>query len=158
MSEMPEGGAELERVQWCAPLRGLAVGHQPRQGLVPLLARQRRAELDDRLNLGRSLIALGVTDPGRHDDRLSRSGHAFLAVESEPGFARGDDEPLLLVRVAVLGDHTARHTAPVEADQLPAGVLGDSRDFDPLAGSGVEEGPECGHASIILKTPPWVSL
>jgi len=27
---------------------------------------------------------------GRHDDRLARSGHVFLAVESEVGFARQD--------------------------------------------------------------------
>ena len=41
------------------------------------------------------------------------------------GFACRDDEPLLLVGVGVLGDHAAWHAAPVEAGELPVGVLAD---------------------------------
>jgi len=51
-----------------------------------------------------------------------------FAVEGEVGFACRDDEPLLLVGVDVLGDHAAWHAAPVEADELPVGVLADGRE------------------------------
>ena len=50
MAEVPEGGTELERVLRRAPGRGLAVGDQAGEGLVPLLGLQGRAELDDALD------------------------------------------------------------------------------------------------------------
>ena len=98
MAEVPEGGAELERVARRAPGRGLAVGGQAGEGLVPLLGAQRRAELDDAVDLGRSGVSLGVRDARRDDDRLARSGHELLAVEGEAGLACQDGEALLLAR------------------------------------------------------------
>jgi hypothetical protein len=79
-----------------APGRGLALGHQPGEGLVPFLGLQGRAELNDALDLGRSWVSLGVRDARGHDDRLACSGHAPLAVKGEVGFAGQDREPLLL--------------------------------------------------------------
>ena len=54
VAEVPEGGAELERVLRCAGRRGLAVGGQAGEGLVELLGLQCRAVLDDPVDLGRS--------------------------------------------------------------------------------------------------------
>jgi hypothetical protein len=39
-----------------------------------------------------------------------------------------------------LGHHAAGHAAAVEADELPAAVLGDGDVLDPPAGGGVKKG------------------
>ncbi len=84
MAEVPEGGAELERVAWCAPGCGLAVGDQAGEGLVQLLGAQGRAGLDDALDLVRSGVALGVRDAGRDDDRLARRPARALPKTRSP--------------------------------------------------------------------------
>ena len=108
VAEMPEGGAELERVLRRAPRCGLAVSHQAGQRLVELLGVQCRAEFDDALDLAWSGIALRVRDAGRDDDRLAGSGDTVLAAQGEVGFARQDGEPLFLAGVDVLGDGRRR--------------------------------------------------
>src|ERR1700683_1724607 len=142
MPEVPERGAELQRVFRRAPGRGLAVGDQAGQVLVELLCEQGRAEFDNALDLAWPGVSLGVRDAGGHDDRLARSGYAWLAVKGEVGFSGQDGEAFFLAGMDVLGDHAARHAAPVEADQLPVAVGGDGGVGDPLAGGGIEEGPE----------------
>jgi hypothetical protein len=127
VAEVPEGGAELERVARCAPGSGLAVGDHPGKGLMQFLSAQRRAKLDDALDLARPGVSLGVRDTGRDDDRLARSGDAFLPVEGEVGFAGQDDESFFLARMDVLGDHPTRDAAPREADQLPVIVIAAGR-------------------------------
>ena len=159
-------GGELIRLSWrkCqkvapswsglrgAPLgRGLAVGDQAGEGLVPLLGAQGRAELDDAVDLGWSGVSLGVRDAGGDDDRLARSGHELRAVEGEVRFAGQDGEALFLAGVDVLGDHPAGDAAPGEADELPVAVLGQGGVGDPLAGGGVEEGPEASHGVVSLR-------
>src|SRR5215468_2745366 len=75
----------------------------------------------------------------------------FGAVEGEVGFARQDGELLVLAGVDVLGNRAAGHDAPVEADELSFAVFGDGGVGDPLAGGGVEEGPEPGHGAVFLR-------
>ena len=65
--------------------------------------------------------------------------------------ARHDGEALLLAGMDVLGDHAAGNAAPGEADQLSVAVFGQGGVGDPLAGGGVEEGPEAGHGVISLR-------
>jgi hypothetical protein len=96
VAEVPEGGAELQRVARRAPGRGLAVGDQAGEGLVPLLGVQGRAELDDAVDLAWSGVSLGVRDARGDDDRLARSGHEFRTVKGEVGLAGQDGEALLL--------------------------------------------------------------
>ncbi len=151
MAEVPEGGAELERVARRAPGCGLAVGDQAGEGLMQLLGAQSRAQLDNALDLVRSGVSLGVRHAGGDDDRLARSGHMVLAVEGEVGFARQDGEALFLAGMDVLGDHPAGHAAPGEPDQLPVIVLGDGGVGDPLAGGRDEEGPEPGRRGLCLR-------
>jgi hypothetical protein len=84
------------------------------------------------MNLARSRIAFGVPHAGRNDDRLPLSGDAFRAVEGEVRFARSDDEPLLLVRVNMLGDDAAASvpsspiipSAPYRASARPTAAEG----------------------------------
>ena len=73
-----------------------------------------------------------------------------LAVEGEAGFASDDGEEFLLVRVDVLGDGPAGHTAPVEAHDLAVAVLRYDRVLDVLTGGRVEEGPEPGRGAVGL--------
>src|ERR1022692_5092849 len=148
VAEVPEGGAQLERVARRAPGRGPAVGGQAGDGLVEFPGVQRWPQLHDSLDLGGSGVSLGMAHPGRHDDRLARPGHEFLAVEGEAGLAGGNDEALLLAGMNVLGDYPAGHAAPAEADQLPVAVPGNRGELDPLAGGRVEEGPEAGHRKL----------
>ncbi len=118
VAEVPEGGAELERVPRRAPWGGLAVGHQTGDSFVKLLGEKRRAQLNNALDVGLPGVPLRVRDASGHDDRLTRSGHAFLAAQGEVGFARHDGEALLLAGVDVLGDDAAGDVAPLEADEL----------------------------------------
>src|SRR4029077_15493948 len=155
VAEVPEGGAELERVLRRAPGCGLAVGHQPGEGLMPFLGVQCRAEFNDAFDLARSGVSLRVRDTRGHDDGLARSGDARLAVQGDVCLAGQDGESLFLVGVDLLGDHAAGHAAPVEADELPVVVGGDGGVFDPLAGGGVEEGPEAGRGAACLGHAHW---
>ena len=149
-------GGEVTRLSWrkCqkvapswsgffgAPLGVVLLSATAGEGLVELLGAQGRAELDDALDLAWSGVPLRMRDAGRHDDSLPRSGDALLAVQGEVGFPGEDGESLFLAGVDVLGDDAAGHTAPVKADELPVAVGGDGGVGDPLAGGGVEEGPE----------------
>src|SRR5215468_12686826 len=157
VAEVPEGGAELQRVLRRARGRGLAVGHEAGERLVPLLGVQRWAEFDDALDLARTGISLRVRDTCGHDDRLACSGYALFAAQGEVGFTRQDGESLFLAGVDVLGDDAAGHAAPVEADELPVAVVGGGGVGDLLAGGGVEEGPEAGHGAVFLRRDHRVS-
>ena len=64
MAEMPEGGAELERVARRSPGRGPSVSGQVGDGLVELPGTQRRPELDDGLDLGGSGVPSEWRTPG----------------------------------------------------------------------------------------------
>jgi hypothetical protein len=113
-----------------------------------LVSRQCRAEFDDAFDLARPGVSLGVRDADGDDDRLSRSGYALLAAQGEVGFSCQDGEAFFLAGMDVLGDHAAGHAAPVEPHQMPVAVGGDGGVLDPLAGGGVEEGPEAGGVAI----------
>ena len=86
--------------------------------------------------------------PGGDDDGIARSGEVLLAVEGEASFASDDGEAFLLVRVDVLGDGPAGHTAPIEAQELAVAVRRYHRVLDVLAGGGVEERPEAGRPAV----------
>ena len=152
-AEMPEGGAQLERVTRRAPGRGPAISGQARDSLMEFLAPQRWPQFHHCMDLGASGVSLGMTYPGRHDDRVARSGHEFLTVEGETGLAGGNDETLLLAGMEVLGDQPARHAAPAEPDQLPVAVLSNRGELNPLAGGRVEEGPEASHRVVSPASP-----
>src|ERR1700689_3752316 len=151
VAEVPEGGAEPERVPWRAPGRGPAIGYQAGHRLVELLAAQRGPELDYRLDVEEAGIAFGMAHASRHDDGLAGLRHDFFSVNGEASVADGDDEALFLARMDVLGDHAARYAAPAEPEGLPVAVLGGSRELDPLPGGRVVERPEAGHRRVSLR-------
>jgi hypothetical protein len=86
VAEVPEGGAELERVLRGTCACGLAVGSQTGGGFVELLGLKRRAAFDDGVDLGSSGVCDGV--PGAGDGRAEAPCHRAcprLAEQSTTG-------------------------------------------------------------------------
>ena len=100
-----------------------------------------------------------------HDERLARADHALLAGKGEVRLAGAYREALLLVGMDVLGDRTAGHAAPVEADGIFAAVLWGGGELDRFAACRVGERPEPGgsevwdvHAGTLSCAPLQVSF
>ena len=87
MAEVPEGGAELERVFGCASGGGVAVGDQPGEGLVPFFGLQSGAEFDD-ASMSTVPALPSEWGPRRAPRRSRRRRHVLLAVEGEAGLRR----------------------------------------------------------------------
>lgn len=85
-----------------------------------------------------------MTDANGDDERLARADHALLVGKGEVRLAGAYREALLLPRMDVLGDRTAGHAAPVEADDVFAVVLWGGGELDRFAGCRVGELPEPG--------------
>lgn len=102
----------------------------------------------NRLDIGRSDVALRVRNPRRNDNRLTGFGDEFSPVEGEAGFAGDNGEAFFLLRVDVLGDDAPGHSAPVEAHEISVVVLGYSRVLNLFAGGRVEKRSESARVAI----------
>ena len=91
----------------------------PVPAVTPGPLRERLTMLPECMAPRRSSIVLRVRDATRHDDCLTRFGHALLTAQSGTGPARQGGEALLLVRMDVLGDHPARTVRQVNAYARP---------------------------------------
>ena len=116
----------------------LAVARQAEQLLESLLGTERRAELDDGVELVSPCVPETMDRAGWYDDGLSRSCPPLAPANPNECGPRDDLEPLLLLGMDVCErDRASGPEEVLEREQLSAGLPRSSAEYDPLPGDGV---------------------